>query len=61
MSEFTALVDYADPLIRIERLTRELSELCLEKKYKEAHAKSSELAAEVRILQATLIIMGEKE
>jgi len=52
------VVDYAMPLIKIEQLAKDIHALCLEKEYSVAHEKTAELAAEVRILQASLVIMS---
>jgi len=55
------IVDYAMPLINIERLARDIHELCLEHKYKEAQELALRLGAEARVLGMTLTIMEEKQ
>ena len=55
------IVDYAMPLINIERLARDIHELCLEHKYKEARELALRLCAEARVLGMTLTIMEEKQ
>lgn len=61
MELHTEIVDYAMPLIRIERMTKQAHELCLEKKYDEANEVALKIGVEVRILCATLAIMQGKE
>lgn len=55
------IVDYAMPLIKIERLVRDVHDLCLNKKYDEARELTLKLGVEARILGVTLAIMQEKE
>jgi hypothetical protein len=52
------VVDYAMPLINIERLAKDIHALCLEKEYGLANDYTANLISEVRILQASLAIMA---
>lgn len=54
------IVDYAMPLIKIERMAKEIHDLCLEHKYEEAGEQTLHLLAESRVLKHTLTIMQEK-
>jgi len=60
-SQRTDLVDYAKPLLDIERLAKELHDLCLEHRYEEARYTALLINVEARMLQQTLFIMEEKE
>jgi hypothetical protein len=51
------LVDYAMPLMNIERMSRKIHDLCLDRRYAEARELTLALAAEARILRASLDIM----
>jgi len=51
------LNDYAMPLITIERITKQVHDLCLECRYAEASEAALHLGVEVRILQGVLAIM----
>jgi predicted SpoU family rRNA methylase len=53
--------DYAMPLIKIERMAKEIHDLCLDHKYEAAREITTHLGVENRILQATLAILEEKE
>lgn len=55
------IIDYAMPLINIERMTKEVHNICLQRGYKEAHELTLKLGVEVRVLLHTLKIMQEKE
>jgi hypothetical protein len=55
------VTDYAMPLIEIERMTKSIHDLCLEHKYGQARELTTHLGVEVRILQATLALLEEKE
>jgi predicted SpoU family rRNA methylase len=55
------ITDYAMPLIKIERMVKEIHDLCLDHKYEEARELTTHLGVENRILQATLAILEEKE
>jgi hypothetical protein len=59
MSGSSNLVDYAQPLIRLEQLAREIHELCLSRSYREARKKCAEGMTEYRILAVSLDIMRE--
>jgi hypothetical protein len=56
----TTLIDYATPLMNIERMAREVHDMCLHKTLADAEAKSLELITEARILAQTLRIMQNK-
>ena len=53
------IIDYAMPLMNIERLARQIHDLCLEHWYEEAREEALHLGAEARVLQHTLTIMKE--
>lgn len=53
----SGIVDYANPLIKVEQLVRRIHDYCLQKDYRTAGDKAVELLAEVRMLTATLTIM----
>lgn len=55
------ITDYAMPLINIERMAKEVHDICLQRGYKEAQELTLKLGAEVRVLLRTLEIMQEKE
>ena len=55
------ITDYATHLIKMERLVREMSDLCLVKKYLEACDLTQHMVVETRILSAVLALMHEKE
>lgn len=55
------LIDYAMPLMIIERRAKEIHALCLAHKYDQARDKAEELVVEARLLQTTLKHMGEQE
>lgn len=55
------LIDYAMPLMNIERMAKEAHDMCLEKRYKEAKEVALRIASEARVLSVTLTIMQEKE
>lgn len=55
------IVDYAMPLINIERMARECHDLCLDQKYAEANEIALKIGVESRILSASLAIMQGKE
>jgi hypothetical protein len=55
------LIDYAMPLMQIERMAKEIHDLCLERKYEEARLLAQRLCAEGRLLQHALHIMYEGE
>jgi hypothetical protein len=54
------LVDYAAPMMRIERLLKDMHNLLLENKFGEAIELSSVITAETRMLHHTLVLMKEK-
>lgn len=53
------IVDYAMPLIKIERFAKEIHSMCLEHRYEEARQEAMLLGVEARLLQHTLSIMKE--
>lgn len=54
------LIDYAMPLMNIERLAKQAHDLCLEKRFKEAREVALKLGSEARVLSVTLMIMDER-
>lgn len=54
------IVDYAMPLMNIERLARQAHDMCLEKNYDAAIELALKLRVEARILEASLAIMQSK-
>lgn len=55
------IIDYAMPLMNIERMTKDIHNLCLNNDYAEAGELVLHLGAEVRILSAVLAIMQNKD
>lgn len=55
------LIDYALPLIKIERLAKDIHDLCLEQRYEEARINAQLLCVEGRMLQHTLQLMDEQQ
>lgn len=55
------MIDYAQHLIRIEQLTKQASQECLDRKYLEAKSTAIQLVAEARLLSITLEDMYLKE
>ncbi len=55
------IIDYAMPLMNIERMVKETHNLCLEGNYEAASEMALRLGAEARILTAVLAIMQNKE
>lgn len=55
------VIDYAMPLMQIEKMTKRVHEMCLEKQYTQAADMMPMLIAEARVLQATLAIMETKQ
>lgn len=53
------IIDYAMPLMKIERFAKEIHDLCLHHKYEDAREQTLHLLAEARVLQHTLTIMKE--
>lgn len=51
------LVDYAMPMMKIEKLMRIIHDECLQQKYGRAAELIPDLITEVRVLQASLAIM----
>lgn len=54
------IVDYAMPLMNIERLAKEIHALCLEHEYVDARELALKLGVEARVLQHTLQLMDER-
>jgi hypothetical protein len=55
------IVDYAMPMMKLEKLMRQIHDLCLSGKYKDAGEFCLLVAAEARILNASLAIMENKQ
>jgi hypothetical protein len=55
------VIDYAMPLMNIERLAKECHHLCLHDKFEEANELALKIGVEARILSASLAIMQGKE
>jgi hypothetical protein len=55
------LVDYAMPLMIVEKLARQIHDLCLEKRFQEARLLATNMTTESRLLQHVLQIMNENE
>lgn len=54
------IVDYAMPLMNIERMAKEAHNLCLSNKFAEAQELSLKMASECRMLYVSLQIMQER-
>jgi|APGre2960657404_1045060.scaffolds.fasta_scaffold05470_6 hypothetical protein len=54
------LIDYAGPLMHVERLAKEVHDACLHRTLAEAEEKSLELVTEARLLVQTLRHMQNK-
>lgn len=54
------IVDYAMPLMKVERFAKKIHDLCLEHKYEEAQEQCLLLMTEARMVQTTLKHMKEK-
>lgn len=61
MSQSSTLIDYAAPMMRIERLLKDMHNLLLDNKFEEAMELNLLLVAESRLLQHTLVLMKEKQ
>lgn len=59
--ETVELIDYAMPLINIERMTKEIHNKCLEQDFRAAEELTLKLGVETRILSATLALMQKNE
>ena len=55
------ITDYAMPLITIEKMAKEIHNLCLKHKYEAAREIALQLGAEVKLLQSVLVIMEENQ
>lgn len=55
------IIDYAMPLMNIERMAKDIHQLCLNNDYAAASEVALQLGAEARILTAVLAIMQNKE
>lgn len=55
------VTDYASPLIRIEKLVKEIHDRCLAREYAAAQLLCTELVTETRVLKASITVMAEKE
>jgi hypothetical protein len=56
----TVLIDYAEPLMKIERLAKEVHDRCLHHSLADAEKKALELVVESRLLVQTLRHMQNK-
>ncbi len=54
------LIDYAQPLMDVERLAKEVHDACLHRTLQEAEGKALELVTEARLLVQTLRHMQGK-
>lgn len=61
MATANEIVDYAMPLMNIERMAKEIYGACLNDELHDAEEIALKLGVEVRVLQATLAIMQNKE
>lgn len=55
------IIDYAMPMMKIEKLMREIHDLCLKSNYAKAGELCLSIAAEARVLNASLAIMDNKK
>lgn len=55
------LIDYAAPMMRIERLLKDLHNLLLDNKFDEAIELSPVITAEAKLLHNTLVLMKENQ
>ena len=55
------MIDYAQHLIRLEKLVKEASDLCLDKEYMAAWNKALDIMTEGRLLSHTLTEMRQVE
>ena len=55
------IVDYAMPLMNIERMAKDIHDMCLRRKFNDAQTVATLLAVEARILVSVLKIMQERE
>lgn len=54
------IIDYAMPLMQIERMAKQIHDLCLEHRYEEARELTIKMSVEARLLQHTLQVMEER-
>lgn len=57
----TELIDYAAPMMRLERLLKDLHNLLLDNKFDEAIELSPVITTEAKLLHNTLILMRENK
>lgn len=57
----TELIDYAAPMMRLERLLKDLHNLLLDNKFDEAIELSPVITTEAKLLHNTLVLMKEKQ
>jgi hypothetical protein len=55
------IIDYAAPMMRVEKLLKEMHNSLLDKDMDTAHGKALALIVESRVLSNTLILMKEQE
>lgn len=61
MSQPTTLIDYAAPMMQLERLLKDLHNLLLDNKFDEAIELSPVITAEAKMLHNTLVLMKENQ
>ena len=61
MSDPTPLIDYAAPMMQLERLLKDLHNLLLDNKFDEAIELSPLITAEAKMLQNVLVLMKENQ
>ena len=61
MEPVADIVDYAMPLMNIERLAKQAHDFCLHNQYAEANEVALKIGVEARILSASLAIMQGKD
>lgn len=59
-SQTETLIDYAAPMMRIEKMLKDLHNLLLDNKFDEALELSPQITTEARMLHQTLQLMKEK-
>jgi len=59
--EMETVTDYSMPLMKLEKLNKQIHDLCLQHKFLEAADLTQHVLVEARILSATLILMHDKD
>lgn len=52
------IIDYAMPMMKLEQLLRQVHDHCLKKEYMQAAELCPSMITEVRVLSASLVLMG---